>query len=262
MGFTPLLITTMTMTGTFRIRDDGDDDRDVELPIDFIRTSDAIAASCGMTLNDVKIKRRARKDAYTREIVPEKRRFRNQVSLGYEGKSAKLFYNGSVHVTGCASITDFLDVSTAISAFVTESTGLRMTLKTYDVRMINAGTVIIDADGFPAKFPPRTFSSEAARAGITVDFDSERHPAVKIQAFEDGDKVGTACIFQTGSMSIIGAKKPADVALVFERAVSALEACAHVRDPTAPKTMRTTTTKKTFDLSFGYPTASYSACTS
>jgi hypothetical protein len=124
--------------------------------------------------------------------------------------------------------------------------------------MINAGTVIVDpTNGFPVKFPPRALSGAAVRFG--VDFDSERHPGVKIPVYEDGVKVATTCVFQTGSMSIIGAKRPRHVALAFENAADVLEACAHVGEPTAIA-MRTTTAKKKLDLVHGYPAASYFAC--
>ena len=251
VSFLPLTITTITLTGTYVIRGAP------TIPVETLRDMEDVAADFGLTFDEPRVKRK-RKDAYTRDVVPDKRRFRNQLSVRREGKSAKIFYNGSLHVTGCSSVADFVDVADLIVEFVRESTGIRLILSAFDIKMINAGTVIVDpTNGFPVKFPPRALSGAAAEFG--VDFDSERHPGVKIPVYEDGDKVATACVFQTGSMSIIGAKRPRHVALAFEHAADVLEACAHVGEPTATA-MRTTTAKKKLNLMYGYPAASYLAC--
>jgi TATA-box binding protein (TBP) (component of TFIID and TFIIIB) len=256
VSFLPLTITTITLTGTYVIRGAP------TIPVETLRNMEDVAAEFGLTFDEPRVKRK-RKDAYTRDVVPDKRRFRNQLSVRRDGKSAKIFYNGSLHVTGCASVADFVDVADLIVQFVREGTGregpeIELILSAFDIKMINAGTVIVDpANGFPVKFPPRALSGAAARFG--VDFDSERHPGVKIPVYEDGVKVATTCVFQTGSMSIIGAKRPRHVALAFENAADVLEACAHVGEPTAIA-MRTTTAKKKLDLVHGYPAASYFAC--
>lgn len=251
VSFLPLTITTITLTGTYVIGGAQ------TIPVETLRAMEDVAAGFDLTFDEPKVKRK-RKDAYTRDVVPDKRRFRNQLSVRREGKSAKIFYNGSLHVTGCSSVADFLDVAGLITEFVREGTGIELTLATFDIKMINAGTVIVDrTTGFPVKFPPRALSGAAASFG--VDFDSERHPGVKIPVYEDGAKVATTCVFQTGSMSIIGAKRPRHVALAFENTVDVLEACAHVGESTTTA-MRTTTAKKKLDLMHGYPAASYLAC--
>lgn len=252
LGFLPLTVTTITMTAVFGLGDAK------VIPIDALKNATDIARAMDMTVDEPKTKRR-RKDAFVRDIVPEKRRFRNQASLRHGGKSAKIFYNGSLHVTGCASTKDFVDAAVAVAQFVHAATGIVLTPKTVGIQMINAGSTIVDRrTGFPMCFPPRTLSAEAARAGFYVDFDSERHPGVKFPLHEDGVKVATACVFQTGSVSIIGARSPARLAAAFELLTDVIEACIHVGKPSA--VMRTTTSKKILDLTLGYPTAAYDTC--
>lgn len=253
LGFSPLAITTMTMTAVFDLGDAK------VIPIDALKNATDIAEAMGMTVDEPKAKRR-RKDAYVRDIVPEKRRFRNQASLRHGGKSAKIFYNGSLHVTGCASTKDFVEAAVAVAEFVYAATGILLTPKTVGIQMINAGSTILDRKtGFPMCFPPRTLSAEAVKAGFYVDFDSERHPGVKFPLHENGVKVATACVFQTGSVSIIGARSPRHLAAAFERLTDVIEACVHIGKPSA--VMRTTTSKKILDFTFGYPTSAYDTCT-
>lgn len=251
-GFAPLTITTITMTAVFDLGDIK------VIPIDVLKNATELAREMNMTVDEPKTKRR-RKDAYVRDVVPEKRRFRNQASLRHGGKSAKIFYNGSLHVTGCASPKDFVDVAVAVATFVHAATGIELTPKSVGIQMINAGTTILDkSSGLPMCFRPRTLSSEATAAGFVADFDSERHPGVKLPLYDNGTKVATACVFQTGSVSIIGARNPRYLAAAFENLVNVIEACVHIGEPA--KAMRTTTSKKRLDFAHGYPSAAYDAC--
>lgn len=251
--FAPLTITTITMTGVFDLGGF------TTIPIETLKNATDLAREMNMTVDEPKTKRR-RKDAYVREVVPEKRRFRNQASLRHGGKSAKIFYNGSLHVTGCASPKDFVNVAVAVAAFVRAATGIELTPKSVGIQMINAGTTILDdRTGFPVRFRPRTLSSEAVAAGFVADFDSERHPGVKLPLYDEhGAKVATTCVFQTGSVSIIGARTPRHLAAAFENLVNVVGACAHIAEPS--DAMRTTTSKKRLEFSYGYPSAAHDAC--
>ena len=250
--FAPLTITTITMTAVFDLGN-------VKvIPIDVLKNATDLAREMNMTVDEPKTKRR-RKDAYVRDVVPEKRRFRNQASLRHGGKSAKIFYNGSLHVTGCASPKDFVDVAVAVAKFVHAATGITLKPKSVGIQMINAGTTIVDkTTGFPLCFPPRTLSAEAVAAGFVADFDSERHPGVKLPVFDNGVKVATVCVFQTGSVSIIGARTPRYLAMAFENMANVIETCVYLGQPA--KAMRTTTSKKRLDFSHGYPAAAYDTC--
>lgn len=250
------------MTGTYSI--EGASTIQIERIRDIVLDDPSVLERFGLRVDEPKV-RRKRKDAYVRAVVPDKRRFRNQLSVKHGGKSAKIFYNGSLHVTGCASPKDFLDVATRIARFVTDvmsdtTPEFLIRLESFDIKMINAGTVIVDAEtGFPMKFPPRTLSVVASAAGTEVDFDSERHPGVKFPIrTADRGKVATVCVFQTGSMSIIGARTPRDVATAFERVVHTLGAASHIG--TVVRSMRTTTAKKAFELTHGYLAAMYECC--
>ena len=85
------------------------------------------------------------------------------------------------------------------------------------------------------------------------EFDAERHPSVKIPVHEGGAKKATACVFQTGSVSIMGARGAAHVALAFEVACRAVDSAAAACVPDRERVLRKTTAKHALYLDDGYP---------
>lgn len=262
VSFLPLTLTTITFTGVYVISE--------ELPIEAIRAAmhadPSLAREVGLDPCDGATTKRKRRDAFVREVSHEKRRFRNQLTVAFGGKSAKLFYNGSLHVTGCTSAIDMADIASRVASMVFAYIGIHITLESMNVRMINAGTVSVNpATLRPVGFPPRRLSKAmdlavgAGRDDVFVDFDPERHPGVKLTIGEGSRRVATVYTFQTGSVSIIGARDPSSMALAFETVAAALGTCDF---GTESDRMRTTTAKKTLELIEGYPAVTYWACAS
>lgn len=254
-AFFPLAITTITFVGTFR----------AGVPVERVReaaTSDPrLAASVGLAVDTPEPKRK-------RRVAPKgpRKSFVNQVSFRLaeakkSGKSAKLFHNGSIHVTGCASMVDFLEMSHAIALFVHAVTGAELQLATANVQMINAGTVVVDDRRRPLRFAPKDLCHAASALGYNPDFDPERHPGVKVVVKDAaGARVATACVFQTGNVSIIGARSPDRVADAFELVAGMLRACAHVARPGTGACK--TTSRKPLSFQQGYPAGTYMSCIS
>ncbi len=261
VAFLPLGIMTITFTGKYAMPCK-------ELPIEDIRAAIVEDPRMADTFHLELVRgattvKRRRKDAFVRDIAHDKRRFRNQLTLSYRGKSAKLFYNGSLHVTGCTSALDMAEIGSRVADLVEVYTDRRIhiTLDSMNVRMINAGSVVVDpATQRPLVFAPRALSHAIASLAVAVDFDPERHPGVKLPIQHDGQRVATACVFQTGSVSIIGAREPRAMAMAFETVVHALDRCSVIGE--ASREMRTTTAKKPFELVRGYPAAMFWACSS
>lgn len=245
----PLSLSTMTFTGTW---DKGG------LPVDDMRLACELAEELGSPLEflvDCDSTKRRRADANVNK------RFRYQLPLKRRGKSIKLFHNGSVHATGCTSPLEFLEMMDALRQFMHETAQVDAQLVGFDIQLINTlFLTVCPGDGSPMTIAPNALLRHLG-ADKRADFDTERHPSVKIPIFEGDVKVATVCVFQTGSISIMGAKKPEHVAKAFEEVTRALDACADkvcARDRTAK--MRTTTAKHAMALVEGYPFNLYACC--
>jgi TATA-box binding protein (TBP) (component of TFIID and TFIIIB) len=208
---------------------------------------------------DCDLLKRAAKRARGQETSATNKRFRYQLPLKRNGKSVKLFHNGSVHATGCTSPLEFLDMVDALQAFVRETAERDVRLVDFDIQLINTLFVVV----CPATRRPMTIAPGALLRHLATpaDFDTERHPSVKIPVTLEGAKVATVCVFQTGSVSIMGAKRPAHVALAFETVCDTLDACAaQVCAPDRAAAVRTTTAKQALALADGYPFNLLSCC--
>ena len=246
--FSPLTISTMTITGKFK------HDMDIEMPIERIREAlSTYPPGEGLYLGGMKPATKRRSANVKNNDV---RKFKHQISFMLDKKSAKLFYNGTVHATGFSSLVDFLHMILMIAQFVDEMVDIRLKFDDFNINMINSGT-IVHTNNFPLSFPPKAVYLRAKQTGLEAIFDPERHPAVKLLLFDDARKVATAFIFGTGNIVIFGSRDTTYISKMFDVIVSLLEDVSHLGTPSA---LRKTTVKKDFDISHGYLTSSYKLC--
>lgn len=265
----PLSLSTITMTGTLDVG---------SLPVDAMRLAAELAQELGerldFELDDACAKRRrgggkckggprapdAGPDADA-EPPPAGKRFRYQLPLKRRGKSLKLFHNGSVHATGCTSPLEFLEMVQALTRYVRDTGDLDIRLLDFDIQLINTMFGACCAvTGRPLTVAPAALLRRLA-IDCRADFDTERHPSVKIPLMVDGRKCATVCVFQTGSVSIMGARRPAHVAMAYEMVCRALDAAAaQVCAPNPRLRVRTTTARAPLVLEQGYPAALYWCC--
>lgn len=243
----PLNVSTITFTGVLSEK---------SLAVEDMRLAAEICQEmgepvAGFSVDCDLLKRKRRPDN-------EARRFRYQLPLKRNGKSLKLFHNGSVHATGCTSPAEFLDMIDALAEFVRHTAGVDVALESFDIQLINALFLVT----CPRTRRPLTVSPSAFLRACPqrADFDTERHPSVKLQCHVDGKKVATVCVFQTGSVSIMGAKTPGAVAHAYDTVCRALDECAQAACKPDVAAMRTTTAKHPLTLVDGYPFAAYFAC--
>ncbi len=245
--FAPLTISTMTITGKFR--------HEFEMPIERIREAlTERPPGEGLYLGGVKPppKRRSSKV----QEPPDVRKFKHQISFMHEKRSAKLFYNGTVHATGFSSLVDFMIMILLIAQFVEEAVDIQMNFDDFNINMINSGTVV-QSNNFPMSFQPRAIYAQAQSIGLDSFFDPERHPAVKLLLFEGSKKVSTAFIFGTGNIVIFGSRDTSYISKMFDIVVNLMREVSHLGAVTG---LRKTTVKKDFSVSHGYLTSSYKLC--
>ncbi|APC25799.1 transcription factor TFIID [Only Syngen Nebraska virus 5] len=254
--FIPPTVTTITITGKFIY----DDSVAKELPIEYIRERLDEENELGLYIGVQKVKKH-RADVYSKKVQHDKRKFRHQVPIKHGGKSAKLFYNGSVHITGITNLVEFVHMTSVIAAFVHDITNkeLLMVLDDFKINMINTSSLVTDLKNFPLSFPPKTITELVKETGQHVDFDPERYPGVKIIiSDEDGKKVATGCVFQTGSITIIGAREPRYIAKAFDVIGTNLNRLWSLG--LSASKPRTTTSRIPLEISHGYLTNSWRLC--
>lgn len=250
----PLSLSTITMTGRLSV---------ASLPVEDMRLAAELTEALGDGDDefevDCDVVKRAAKRVRAPDARPPGKRFRYQLPLKRLGKSVKLFHNGSVHSTGCTSPLEFLDMAAQLTEFIEGAGGPPgARLLDFDIQLINTlFLVTCPRSGRPLTVSPGALLRHLNRGGAArADFDTERHPSVKIPVLDGatGAKVATVCVFQTGSVSIMGAKHPDHLATAFETVCVALEECApEVCAPDPRASARTTTAKQALVLEDGYP---------
>lgn len=250
----PLSLSTITFTGTLSVR---------KLPVDEMRLAVEIAEDLDQPFEFQLDCDTVKRHKHKRQCAEDNsnKRFRYQLPLKRHGKSVKLFHNGSVQATGCKSPLEFLEMMQALAAFVADAGGVRAWLVDFDIRLINTLFLLSDpATGRPLTVAPGALLRRVPDR-LRADFDTERHPSVKITLVtDDGAKGATVCVFQTGSVSIMGARRPANVAAAYEMVCDLLHGAAEeVCRPDAPA-LRTTTAKQGLVLAEGYPFNLYACC--
>ncbi len=207
---------------------------------------------------------------------PEKKRFAHQITFRRGTRSIKLFRNGTVHGTGCPSPIEFLDLVSHFVEYVEGAVGDRLPpglgLTSLSTRMMNAMFVACDkATGAILRVRPEALSRRTQRA----EHETERHPGVKVclwlapggAAVEPVDAAArgaakvTVRFFQTGTVSVTGAREPAHVAAAHGFACRLLDDNYDAVCRVDAKTwLRTTTAGKRLDLTEGYATGQHNAC--
>lgn len=132
--------------------------------------------------------------------------FFNQVTLRHGTKSIKVFDNGSVHVTGCTSPRQFLEVADAVCKFMGDIAGIQtvdggdnVRLLDFDVQMINLNF------GVERRLYLQGLRDEYAALGYVASYDSDTYPGLNVK-LPVGDRRVTALLFKSGKVIITGAK--------------------------------------------------------
>ena len=258
----PLSLSTITMTGRLNLAD---------LPVDEMRLATELAREMGAAMDEYQgfeVDCDVAK-AEARGRSARGKRFRYQLPLKRNKKSLKVFHNGMLHATGCTSPLEFLELVDGLRGFLAEAGGIDAELESFDIHLINTLFVVTDpASGRPMTIAPGALL-RTLDPGLCADFDTERHPSVKIPLMVDSAdggaggrvKAATVFVFQTGSISIMGAKRPAHVAAAYEMICGLLDRAAdRVCAPDRASRVRSTTAKQALVLVEGYPFNLYSCC--
>ena len=141
----------------------------------------------------------------SRPPKPSRPDFNNQTTVRYGSKCIKMFRNGSVHVTGCKTLVDFVQAVSAVCDAMTqagiEPGGVHVT--SFNTQMIN---VTFNAN---ATLGLRELRDLCLVRGWGAMYDADVYPGLNVKIPMGQDKTVTALIFRSGSVILTGAKTAA-----------------------------------------------------
>ena len=151
--------------------------------------------------------------------------FYNQITMYHGTKSLKIFRNGRMHVTGCASPMQFLDVASAACKMIQDTAGViaedggNVGVVDFNIEMINLN--------FEAPTPLflQELNRTCASMGYTASYDADTYPGLNVK-IPAGDRHVTALLFKSGKVIITGAKTPEELDAAHCKIVELLGATA------------------------------------
>lgn len=154
-----------------------------------------------------------KKDSRKRKIAKS---FNNSVTVVkvVDGRKqcAKLFRNGTLHVTGCKSLNDSLEVGGDMCKALGCILGVKeIRVSEYKVLMtnivVNMKSFFYDQGGF---LDLSKIKQELERFGITSSYDRNIYPGIKVKIHKDKGGVCTILGFSSGNFILAGLKDIGD----------------------------------------------------
>lgn len=139
--------------------------------------------------------------------VPEgKSTFLNQVTIKSDKVSVKIFFNGSVQVTGLKSVLHFMEILSRLTTLMDTY------IESFSICLINA-TANVRTD-----VPLLALKNALNDKGQTAAYDPDNHPAVQI-------KTGgvTVLCFKTGNCLFFGARHPHAITQAYDLVCSTID---------------------------------------
>lgn len=145
--------------------------------------------------------------------------FFNQITLRHGTKSVKVFFNGSMHVTGCTSPMQFADIASAVCGFMADVAGVETVDGTSDVRVTGFDIQMINLNfGAGSQLHLQSLRDRCAAKGYAASYDSDMYPGLNVKVpvgDKLGDKLGdrhaTILLFKSGKVIVTGAKSASEL---------------------------------------------------
>lgn len=132
--------------------------------------------------------------------------FFNQITLRHGTKSVKVFFNGSMHVTGCTSPMQFADIASAVCGFMADVAGVETVDGTSDVRITGFDIQMINLNfGAGSQLHLQSLRHRCAAHGYAASYDSDMYPGLNVKV-PVGDRHATILLFKSGKVIVTGAK--------------------------------------------------------
>lgn len=132
--------------------------------------------------------------------------FFNQVTLHHGTKSIKVFNNGSMHVTGCTSPLQFLDVASAVCAMMTDVAGITTSVEDQTIQVTEFQVQMINVNfGAGRQLYLKGLQTKCTEMGYTASYDPDVYPGLNVK-LPIGERRVTILMFKSGKVIITGVK--------------------------------------------------------
>lgn len=132
--------------------------------------------------------------------------FYNQITLRHGTKSVKVFNNGSMHVTGCTSPMQFVDIASAVCAFMGKTAGVETVDGDFDVRVRSFDIQMINLNfSAGALLHLQRLRDRCVESGLVASYDSDMYPGLNIKV-PVGNRTATVLMFRSGKVIVTGSK--------------------------------------------------------
>lgn len=132
--------------------------------------------------------------------------FFNQITLRHGTKSVKVFLNGSMHVTGCTSPMQFVDISAAVCAFMANVAGVETVDGDCNVRIVGFDIQMINLNfGAGTQLHLQSLRDRCTERGYVASYDSDMYPGLNVKV-PVGDRHATVLLFRSGKVIVTGSK--------------------------------------------------------
>lgn len=149
--------------------------------------------------------------------------FYNQFSCCHGTKSIKVFKNGRMHVTGCTSPVQFLEVASAVCTLMTEVAGISACDGSASVRVLDFDVHMINMNfGVGTPLYLQDLLTKCASRGFIASYDADTYPGLNVK-MPINDRHVTALVFKSGKIIITGAKRVADIVQAHRMITSMLD---------------------------------------
>ena len=147
----------------------------------------------------------------------------SQITLNSKRLSIKLFANGSVHVTGCRSVVQFVE---AVDTLITEISTLLgeppLCLVDGSIGLLNTAFGLF-ANGAERKLPLAVLRAQFAADGFVASFDVDQYPGILLDIPSSGPKCIKVMIFGTGKINITAGVTPGQTAIAYNTVCTTID---------------------------------------
>lgn len=153
----------------------------------------------------------------------QRAQFYNQLTMYHGTKAVKVFENGSIHVTGCSSPMQFMDVASATCKMLQDTAGLcaddggSVQLVDFNIQMINLNFAA------PTTLFLKELCLACAAAGYLAIYDADTYPGLNVKVPVSEGRHITTLLFKSGKVIITGAKTPEELDEAHRRIVELLK---------------------------------------
>lgn len=203
-GAAPVTLTTMTVTARLNVRRVCRDSMAIALSL--------VEGDGPLTCTEGSARKRKRPPS----------EFFNQITLRHGTKSVKVFQNGSMHVTGCTSPAQFLDIASAVCRLMTDVAGVDTEDGSQEVRVVGFDVQMINVNfAVGATVHLQDLCERCASAGYAASYDADTYPGLNVK-LPVGDRRVTALVFRSGKVIITGARTPHELVESHRMAIAVL----------------------------------------